>query len=68
LQIGLAACKGREAPGALPLNQGLKGFLEQGRALKRAAELLSSRQQLIIQVDGGAHLLSPAESISLGII
>ena len=56
MEIRLAASKGRQAPGTLPLHQGLKGLPEQGCAFKRAAQLLSLGQQLIIQGDGGAHL------------
>jgi hypothetical protein len=67
LEIGLAACKGRQAPGTLPFNQGLKGLPEQGSALKRAAELLGLCQQLIIQGDGGAHLHTQPTVIIIGI-
>lgn len=67
MKIWLAASKGRQAPGTLPLHQGLKGFPEQGCAFKRAAQLLSLGQQLIIQGDGGAHLHTRPEGIILGI-
>ena len=67
MEIGLAACKGRQAPGTLPFHQGLKGLPEQGSALKRAAELLGLCQKLIVQGDGGAHLRTRPAVIIIGI-
>jgi hypothetical protein len=56
--VGLSASKSGEAVGAFPLDQGLKRFANERRALLESSEGVGLSEELIVESESGSHVAS----------